>query len=825
MMEKSLWPCALQYAVYLHNIKPTVEYGVSPLDVLPRTKRNLYDLLHTHGWGCPTSIVPNWESRSSRGQYVGYHSPLLHASSVGVNLNTQNVSLQFHVMYDDFFESKTSNESNPPSVKIWERLYEQSQVDWNSELPDLAEEWLSPGMKQSRIDQMRGSSMEPVVYLESPLQREEETGQEVVASSPPSEVQVSGQAPSVQPVVEAQVEAMVAPSPPTKDQVPVEPSIGSAVATSIQLTPAVRQSAGIRGVAPQGMTYVVSQPTSYFQSESFGTVLQGLVACVIQREHFQHELLREYATAFKAGSKMNSDLPNFIEAMIGEHGEDCGAVCIEMQALQKAVTWEVGPGSQVPSTTNVPPLTWVQKLKQYDKQNEGIDFDKYAPDMVRMLIILTVQEKLKPRLVDFPNAFAKAKLRETVDAMIARLKKFDLTVEETKVDDANVLAYLQGVEVQVMTFLQKGLVDKVLKATGLDAKPTSAGTTLLGSDADGPRCQLSWDNASVIEMLYAVHQCARSTNNPGASHGQAILQICGYLKGTQGKGLVCKPNPTTLDCYVDADFVELWRVEDPVNQTEIVPSTVTEYRALLAMRDLLPTKALLDEIHDKMQLSDCKKSVILSKVWKDDSGVIKLADDSTKPQYHWKKLVVKLMGWNLAEEFTKPQHQLEKLVGRLMEVNLDEEQLQLPMHSSDRTSGRMRGSVAAQGLSASCVACGDCTRLVHEYKLGLTMAVTCTGLCQQWYVPGYGSSSMTIGMVHDITYSSRSKAVGMVHDVTYGSFSKAIGPVQDIGYGSFSKAVGPVQARLCRCGTQATHSKSISTAAMNQNTHSNIVLA
>jgi len=100
--------------------------------------------------------------------------------------------------------------------------------------------------------------------------------------------------------------------------------------------------------------------------------------------------------------------------------------------------------------------------------------------------------------------------------------------------------------------------------------------------------------------------------------------------------------------------------------------------------------------------------------------------------------------------------------------------------------------IAGQALSASCVACGDCTRLVHEYKLGLTMAVTCTGLCQQWYVPGYGSSSMTIGMVHDITYSSRSKAVGMVHDVTYGSFSKAIGPVQDIGYSSYSTAIGPV---------------------------------
>ena len=42
-----------------------------------------------------------------------------------------------------------------------------------------------------------------------------------------------------------------------------------------------------------------------------------------------------------------------------------------------------------------------------------------------------------------------------------------------------------------MIFLQTGLIDKVLKATGMEdcnAKPTPAHTTALGTDADGPRC-------------------------------------------------------------------------------------------------------------------------------------------------------------------------------------------------------------------------------------------------------------------------------------------------------------------------------------------------
>ena len=83
-----------------------------------------------------------------------------------------------------------------------------------------------------------------------------------------------------------------------------------------------------------------------------------------------------------------------MEAITGEHSEEYWeAMGIEMQALQRAVTWDVVPRSQVPRTTNI---TWVYKLKRYpdgcptkfmarlcvqgDKQIEGIDYtDKYAP--------------------------------------------------------------------------------------------------------------------------------------------------------------------------------------------------------------------------------------------------------------------------------------------------------------------------------------------------------------------------------------------------------------------------------------------------------------
>jgi len=239
-----------------------------------------------------------------------------------------------------------------------------------------------------------------------------------------------------------------------------------------------------------------------------------------------------------------------------------------------------------------------------------------------------------------------------IDAIIAKLReKFELTVEESQVEDQDVFAYL-GVEVQVnkatgeMTFLQQGLIDKVLQVTNMqecNAKATPATTTPLGTDANGQRCQQTWEYASVIGMLmyltsnsrpdiqYAVHQCARITHNPRASHEEAVLRICHYLKGTKDKGLVFKPSAElTLDCYVNADFASLWKVKDDQDtvcvksrtgyflmfngcpltwasrlQSEIALSTTqAEYIALsTAMRDLLPTRALLKEIGNKMRLS------------------------------------------------------------------------------------------------------------------------------------------------------------------------------------------------------------------------------
>lgn len=188
---------------------------------------------------------------------------------------------------------------------------------------------------------------------------------------------------------------------------------------------------------------------------------------------------------------------------------------------------------------------------------------------------------------------------------------------------------------------QTGLIDKVLKATGMedcntDASPTSPDGKALGADLHGPQALLEWNYRSVVGMLlylagnsrcdisFAVHQCARFSHAPRLSHEKAIKRICRYLKGTRTEGLIYRPqNNRGLECFPDANFADLFGVEssdDPVCaksrtgyvvtyagcpvvwvsklQTEI--SLSTQEAELIAMsesmRKLLPVQRLLEEL-------------------------------------------------------------------------------------------------------------------------------------------------------------------------------------------------------------------------------------
>jgi hypothetical protein len=136
----------------------------------------------------------------------------------------------------------------------------------------------------------------------------------------------------------------------------------------------------------------------------------------------------------------------------------------------------------------------------------------------------------------------------------------------------------------MLRLTQEGLIKKILAATGMtDCNTRGSPRTSTGplwTDAAGVHRKESWNYSSIIGMMmylssnvhpeiqFAVHQCARFTHCPRATHEEAVKHICRYLQGVKSNGLTFGPNTDLqLDCYVEADFAGLWNYEndqDPV---------------------------------------------------------------------------------------------------------------------------------------------------------------------------------------------------------------------------------------------------------------------
>jgi len=88
--------------------------------------------------------IPKRRPSSCRGQIIGTSEK--HASSVGMirHLVTNNISPQYHVVYDNHFETAYANEETPPEE--WERLLfihrELANFDDKQKIPELSRQWL-----------------------------------------------------------------------------------------------------------------------------------------------------------------------------------------------------------------------------------------------------------------------------------------------------------------------------------------------------------------------------------------------------------------------------------------------------------------------------------------------------------------------------------------------------------------------------------------------------------------------------------------------------------------------------------------------------------
>ena len=171
----SLWPFSVKHAVWLYNCVPNFESGLTPMELITKQKADHRDILRSHVWGCPAYVLepklqngqklPKWNRRSRLGQFLGYSDE--HSSLVANvrHLKTGYVSPQYHVVFDDLFETVFSSGADNALIdSICENLYGTScevyatdEYDAHNNLvykpPPLDEVWLdAEGREQSKIE-------------------------------------------------------------------------------------------------------------------------------------------------------------------------------------------------------------------------------------------------------------------------------------------------------------------------------------------------------------------------------------------------------------------------------------------------------------------------------------------------------------------------------------------------------------------------------------------------------------------------------------------------------------------------------------------------
>eukprot|EP00957_Ditylum_brightwellii_P202898 15332305-Ditylum_brightwellii.AAC.2 len=101
--------------------------------------------------------------------------------------------------------------------------------------------------------------------------------------------------------------------------------------------------------------------------------------------------------------------------------------------------------------------------------------------------------------------------------------------------------------------------------------------------------------------MCAVHQYTRFTHGTKHSHEKAALQICKYLKGTQNDRLIVSPSKDLqINCFADADFIGLYRVEDHQDTTSVKSRAgyvLTFVRCPIQWVSKLQTKIALSMLH------------------------------------------------------------------------------------------------------------------------------------------------------------------------------------------------------------------------------------
>jgi len=219
--------------------------------------------------------------------------------------------------------------------------------------------------------------------------------------------------------------------------------------------------------------------------------------------------------------------------------------------------------------------------------------------------------------------------KQMADDLIEALKKKGYMLT----DEGEISAYL-GIQIRKLpdgriSLTQPALISRIIEQCGLkdERMHDTPADSILHRDKDGEPRKTSFHYRSIIgqlnylagtsrpEIQFAVHQCARFSQDPKMSHEKAIKRIVRYLKRTKDEGMILDIDKSKgFECYVDADFAGGYRKEDTSNPRDCLSRTgyVVKYAGcpLVWSSKLQSTIALSTSEAEYIALSTAMREVI-----------------------------------------------------------------------------------------------------------------------------------------------------------------------------------------------------------------------
>jgi Reverse transcriptase (RNA-dependent DNA polymerase)/GAG-pre-integrase domain len=411
----NLWPYAVRMANDLINSSPQVATGQSPMerftqvDVAPRVR-------HSHTFGCPVYVldaqlqtaggqIDKWKERSRVGLYLGASPRHSKRVALVLNLQTGHVSPQFHVTFDDNFETIRSGSLIPES--LW-----QSKTGFRK---------AKATVHQDDSDAAQIPSSEVLFH---PSDRPNGTPAATPEAGQDNNAHHEANPP--EPEATNRDQARSAHDPPRPDE-PTNPLNQYTTRSGRRTVPTTRWLESQQQQHEDALALTVTWEVFHDGGYDTQREMDDPIAFLGSSE----TVLTIWDKAVAMAASSSPDVMYMDQALREPDGEQFRKAMVdEVAAHTDNDHWEIVPRSLVPSGTKVLPAVWAMRRKRRlatgepykwkarlnvrgGKQEYGVNYwETYAPviawDTIRLFLVLSLLNKWHTRQIDFVLAYPQA---------------------------------------------------------------------------------------------------------------------------------------------------------------------------------------------------------------------------------------------------------------------------------------------------------------------------------------------------------------------------------------------------------------------------------